>query len=165
MNVTHYRGPTGKPEGIVVDMDGTLVDTSSIRHLIPRLSGPDDVYTSSDFDAFHAEADKCPALWDTVDSTLSWYGTGRDIIIVTARSEKYKVQTERWLKSYYIPYDGFLFMRKEGDMRSDYQVKKDILHALQETWDIVYALDDNPSIIELWRENGIKCTQIPGWVD
>jgi phosphoglycolate phosphatase-like HAD superfamily hydrolase len=165
MNIFHHWSADGKPEAIIFDMDGTLVDTSSIRHLIPKLTGPEDTYKSSDFDAFHAEADKCPALWDNVDSAVNWYGTGRDIIIVTARSEKYRARTESWLHAHYVPYDGLLFMRHEGDMRSDYLVKKDILKALQETWEIVYAVDDNPSIIELWRENGIRTHMVPGWED
>jgi uncharacterized HAD superfamily protein len=127
------------------------------------LSGPEDTYNSTDFDEFHEAASNCPAIWSTVDSTLNWYSTGRDIIVVTARSSKYRRVTENWLKERYIPYDGFLYMRKEGDIRSDYYVKKDILAELTQHWDIVYAIDDNPSIIDLWRENGIRSLLVPGW--
>ena len=49
-------------------------------------------------------------------------------------------------------------MRQNDDHREDYEVKKDILEYINVYWDIKHAVDDNPSIIKLWEENGIATT-------
>jgi hypothetical protein len=85
-----------------------------------------------------------------------------DIIIVTARKEKYRGLTSRWLKNNDVPHDA-LFMRQDEDHREDYEVKKDILEHISEYWEIKHAVDDNPSIIKLWEENGIPTTKIGTW--
>jgi hypothetical protein len=54
-------------------------------------------------------------------------------------------------------------MRGRWDERVDKEVKSDILDELLETYDIIHAYDDNPSIIELWAERGIPYTVVPGW--
>jgi hypothetical protein len=54
-------------------------------------------------------------------------------------------------------------MRKDDDHREDYEVKKDILDHINEYWEVQHAVDDNPSIIKLWEENGISTTKIGTW--
>jgi hypothetical protein len=89
---------------------------------------------------------------------------GHDVLIVTARSAKYRNQTAMWLAINDVPSTA-LFMRGNKDQRKDYLVKKDILAKINKTWEVVHAVDDNPEVIALWKENGIPTTIIPGFFD
>lgn len=137
-------------------MDGTLVDVSSIRHLV---EGPD-----KNFDAFHKESVSCPSVGWVLESAKEAKKLGFTVIQVTARQEKYRPHTSWWLADWEVPSDG-LYMRATGDFRPDYIVKSEIVDRLLKTYDIVKAFDDNPAVIELWREYGIPCVVVPGWQD
>lgn len=85
-----------------------------------------------------------------------------EIIVVTARQEKYRSVTEAWLEKYAVPYHQLL-MRQTGDLRPDYEVKHDILETVLEKYDVIHVYDDNPSTYRLWLERGIPTTIVPGW--
>ena len=61
-----------------------------------------------------------------------------------------------------VPSD-MLMMRGDEDHRKDYLVKKDRLYTIRQAYNVIHAWDDNPSIIELWKEEGIPCTVVEGW--
>ncbi len=150
---------------VIVDMDGTLVDVSSIRHYVREAINDDGSYKGKNFDAFHKASIVCPAIWSTLDAVqYYWSVERRDILIVTARSRTYDKTTRDWLHKYAVPYNK-LFMREVGDQRADRDVKADILAEIQKTWTVVHAIDDNPNVISLWKENGIDTTVVPGWCD
>jgi hypothetical protein len=67
-----------------------------------------------------------------------------------------------WLALNGVP-SSAMFMRANGDHRADVLVKADILEAISHTWDVVHAVDDNPSIIALWQSKGIPVTVVEGW--
>lgn len=150
---------------VIFDVDGTLVDVSSVRHHVLTGLRPDGTYnTQKDFDAFHREAVNCPPHKWVVDALNDWRAMGIDILIVTARSEKYSRQLDWWLAENNIECDA-VRMRTNQDFRKDYLVKKDILAELERKWEVLHAYDDNPAVIRLWEENGIPTTIVPGWVE
>lgn len=144
------------PKTIIFDMDGTLVDVSSIRHHVEGGS------TRKNFDAFHRESVNCPPIPWVLEHALMAKADGFKVIQVTARSEKYRSSTSWWIADHKVPSDG-LYMRADGDYRPDYEVKRDILDRLLLRYDVRKAFDDNPSIIRLWAELGIPCVVVPGW--
>lgn len=151
-----------KPAAVIFDMDGTLCNVASIRHLIK--GGPVNDYRK-DFDAFHREAIDCPPItW--VQSRACFYGNtlGMPVLIVTARSARYRNSTAFWLAMHRIPSDA-MWMRADGDYRPDVEVKREILAKIRKSFNPVHAYDDNPSIVALWRSEGIPCTVVPGWDD
>jgi len=157
----------GLKKAVIVDVDGTLVNVSSIRHHVRKALKPDGTYTKKNFDAFHKESIDCPAIWSTLDKVHSFWSMERcDILIVTARGEPYRKTTEKWLEKYAVPCTE-LFMRKEKDYRADVDVKRDIYKEIQDRnrWKVVYAIDDNPSIVRLWQDLGIYVFVVPGWED
>lgn len=157
--------PTSKKrQAVIVDMDGTLVDVSSIRHYVRESLQPDGSYSKRNFDDFHKASLFCPAIWKTVDLVMYYWERKLDILIVTARSDQYNQTTKDWLHKYAIPYNA-MFMRKTGDYRPDVEVKRDILEEITETWNVVGAIDDNPSVVALWEEHRIPVTLVPGWED
>lgn len=144
----------------IFDVDGTLVNVDPVLHHILNKDRSSESF-KKDFDAFHKASLNCDPNKDVVD--MVWQVCDNlDVIIVTARKEKYRALTARWLKNNNVPHDA-LFMRQDDDHREDYEVKKDILVHIQEYWDIKHAVDDHPGIIKLWEENGISTTKIGNW--
>lgn len=143
-----------KQEAVIVDCDGTLVDTSSIVHLV--LQRP------KKYDHFHYASVFCPPHeWVVEEVRRHWYA-GRRIIIVSARKEKWRDLTTHWLQDQRVPWDE-MHLRGNLDDRKDVEVKRDIYNELAERYDIMEAFDDNPAIIALWNEVGVPVTVVPGW--
>jgi len=144
----------------IFDVDGTLVNVDPILDILLNQDRASDSFKRN-YDAFHKESINCEPHKDVVD--MVWEAQEDfDVIIVTARKEKYRALTARWLKNNEVPHDA-LFMRQDDDHREDYEIKKDILEHINAYWDIKHAVDDNPSIIRLWEENGISTTKIGTW--
>lgn len=150
-----------KPKAVIFDMDGTLADVSAFRHYVQ--GGPENYY-KKDFDAFHRETVVAPAHATVVAHAQVSHLLGNKNIIVTARGSNYRHQTAMWLALNRVPSDA-MYMRRQGDYRPDYEVKKDIYARLSRSFHVIHAVDDNPRIIALWEELGIPTTVVPGWED
>lgn len=87
---------------------------------------------------------------------------GLTVLIVTARSQKWRNHTAMWLALNDVPSDA-MFMRKNGDNRKDVLVKRDMLDSISKRFDVVMAVDDNPNVLALWQDNGITTVEVPGW--
>lgn len=148
--------PTKKP-AVIFDMDGTLCDVTSIRHhVLDR--------RRRNYKAFHYLSLFCPPFEWVRDLSQKYHDDGVTVLVVTARQAEWRALTESWLLQHDVPYQS-VHMRKQHDIRKDKIVKGEILDHLLVTYDIKHAFDDNPSIIELWRERGIPHTVVPGWAE
>ena len=145
-----------KRTAYIFDVDGTLANVNEFRHHVTN--------GNRNFDAFHSESIDAPAHDHVVRMVWTALNQGHEVLVVTARMEKWRKQTSMWLAINDIPSHA-LFMRGNDDHRKDYLVKKDILDRIQKSWTVVHAVDDNPAVIQLWEENGIPTTIIEGWVD
>jgi FMN phosphatase YigB (HAD superfamily) len=147
-----------KPKAVIVDVDGTLVDVSGVRHYVMG-----DRY-KKDFQHFHAGAALCPPIESTLERVRWHEGQGTIILIVTARMRMWEFQTRRWLRKWDVPFHR-LHMRANFDERRDVEVKREILAEIRENFDVIEAIDDNPSVIALWQGEGIPTIVVPGWVE
>jgi len=146
---------------IIVDVDGTLVDVSGIRHYVKLANGRE----YKDFESFHKAAAFMPAIEETKKILHAFdFMLDVDIFVVTARQAKWERETRAWLRNNGVRYDA-LCMRATGDRRPDVEVKRDILSRIRETHRPLFAIDDNPSIIALWQSERIPTYVIPGWED
>lgn len=144
-----------KPKARIFDIDGTLCDVRTIRHHV--MGG------RRNFDAFHLESVNCPPHLHVVEAVRQSETEGVAPLIVTARQNKYRSVTSFWLAMHDIPSQE-LFMRPTGDMRPDFEVKQDILDRILNSWDVIEAWDDNPSVItNVWEKNNIPYVLVPGW--
>lgn len=141
---------------VIVDVDGTLVDVSSVRH---HVAGPG----KRDFDAFHHGSADCPPIAQTLRWVEEMHDNGHHILVVTARMEKWRGLTLSWLARHLTRPHTELVMRRDGDYRPDYEVKREIHAELEDRYHIRAAIDDNPNVLKLWNELGIPCTVVPGW--
>lgn len=143
-----------KPTAHIYDVDGTLANVDPYIHLV---RGPNKAY-----DAFHEASINALPNVEVVEMLNNTVSDGHAVIIVTSRKEKWRGLTSMWLAKNNIRCHA-LFMRPDDDHRPDYEVKKDILGKINKHWNVVYAVDDNPSVIKLWEENNIPTTKIGTW--
>jgi FMN phosphatase YigB (HAD superfamily) len=144
-------------KAVIFDVDGTLADVSAIRHFVLKDDG------RKDFHKFHAASIDCPPHDHVVRMLREFKREGYTILVVTARKNMWFYHTLIWMDENAIPHD-YLFMRADDDQRPDFEVKKDILNEIRRRGFVVeHAVDDNPSVIRLWEEEGIPHTIVPGW--
>jgi thiamine monophosphate synthase len=85
---------------------------------------------------------------------------GEKIVIVSGRDAVCRTETAEWLRDNGIEYDD-LFMRDEGDMRSDDIVKAEILERdILQKYGVKMVIDDRPRVCHMWRAVGIKVIQV-----
>lgn len=172
---------------VIVDMDGTLSDSSQRQKYISgkclecegksggyvvqeNLDGGLGVYkcptcegrkVKKDWGAFfrNASEDKPRASVETLVRIYAAHEHKYKVIIVSGRPiDQCGILTEDWLERHKIPYS-HLFMRQGYDKRADTVIKKEILDKLPKD-KVVLAIDDRPSIIRMWRENGIRVLDV-----
>jgi hypothetical protein len=132
---------------ILVDMDGTLADaTRRERQYLLR--------AKKDWPGFFRGMENDPPIREILDHVLKLQQT-HDVVILTGRPEKYKPQTEQWLKKHKVDYQKVL-MRRTGDTRPDFVAKPALLDELKGR-KIVLALDDREPVCDAYRERGIRC--------
>jgi phosphoglycolate phosphatase-like HAD superfamily hydrolase len=147
-------------DAIIFDVDGTLADVS------PYLYHIRNIYNSTnfkkDYDKFHEESICALPNQEVVEMVSKAFFDQKHVIIVTSRNEHWRGVTSYWLAKHDIGHHA-LYMRKDGDFRPDYEVKKDILLKIKKHWRVIHAVDDNPAVLKLWYEYGIPTTKIGDW--
>ncbi len=135
----------------IFDIDGTLADCT---HRLHHVQGK-----KRDYDSFYADMSKDAPIKATIDLTHALGSPETDILIVSGRPSNYMYETIKWLNSNGVLYNR-TFFRQAGDFRADHIVKKEILdHILKEGYNILAVFDDRPSVVKMWRENGLTCLQ------
>lgn len=143
-----------KPTACIYDVDGTLANVDPYIHLV---RGHD-----KDYDAFHEASLGALPNFGVMSMLNDTVADGHHVLIVTSRMEKWRGLTSLWLADNKITSHA-LFMRPNGDFRTDYEVKKDILDKINSHWNVLHAVDDNPNVIRLWEDNKIPTTKIGTW--
>lgn len=134
---------------VIVDMDGTLADVS---HRLHHLHGP-----KKSWKRFFAGMDEDPPSQIVVNWVKN-LSPEYEVVIVTGRPENYRANTEEWLKRHDIQYSDII-MRRSGDRRPDYVVKKELLDKVGKDR-IAFVIDDRPSVCEMWRNCGLRVFQV-----
>jgi predicted kinase len=135
----------------VFDLDGTLALINHRRHFI---QGPEKNHR-----AFYAACVDDLPNWPVIHALLAHLDAGHKVEIWSGRSAEVKTQTLAWLYAHNIPPELLTRMRPEGHYIKD--------HVLKEQWlqecgddkpDAIY--DDRPTVVEMWRRNGVPCFQV-----
>jgi hypothetical protein len=142
---------------VIVDVDGTIADCSSRADKFLALS------EKPDWDGFYSDiaTDKpIEPVLDLVDLLFERYWP----IFLTGRSEKYRPQTEAWLKRYLgdsVLERAPLYMRAADDHRPDEVVKAEIFLGLDFKKDeVAFVLEDRDRVVKMWRGLGVQCLQV-----
>jgi hypothetical protein len=87
---------------------------------------------------------------------------GDTVMFVSARNNSERDVTISQIQDWIGIDSPILFMRPDGDYRSDDVFKKDVLDVLRDTIggdpDVVY--DDRNRVVDMWRANGVNCVQV-----
>lgn len=136
------------PDCIICDIDGTLAELGD----------------RSPYDTAKCESDKLN--W-AVYIILYKFCYDKDnpytIILMSGREEKFRPETERWLKYHNVPYHR-LFMRATGDNRRDSVVKHELFeNHVRNVYNPIFVLDDRFQVqLECWKPLGLwvfNCNQ------
>lgn len=136
---------------VIVDMDGTLCDVSTVLHLQVEPDG---------FTAFHEGCAQCPPHLRVVEWCIDHHSRGHEIVVVTGRDEWTRGLTLTWLSEHLPVPIGGLHMRPDGDCRSNTDIKRAIHSSLAAEYDIRAAIDDDAEIVELWLAVGIPVAMV-----
>ena len=134
--------PSGKSrEAFIFDIDGTLA------HMAGR--------SPYDYSQVHT---------DTADEAVARVLNALEekyfVVIVSGRDSGCRSETEKWLSDNFINHDG-LYMRADGDKRPDTIIKYEILrNEIAPRYDVVGVFDDRNSVVEMWRNIGLKCFHV-----
>ena len=139
----------------VFDVDGTLMDINHRRHYV---SGEKKDWKSF-FDYMQ---------FDTINDHVfhlahALYNDGYDIVVVSGRNERHREITEQQLAFGKLEYRT-LIMRPDDNYEPDHVFKKEILDKMREAGiDPQFAVDDRPTVVRMWRDNGVPVFDVGGW--
>ena len=155
---------------IICDLDGTLCDiTHRLIHVKPKTKKDWDAF----FDGILDDVINEPVLRVLQEMTLgncgcSYGSNHREIIFCSGRPERCRADTVEWLhraeEDLFDPDPELenykLYMRKDGDYRSDDVVKEEILNEHIPKDRVLFVLDDRQQVVDMWRRNGLTCFQV-----
>ena len=132
----------GMPTAVICDLDGTLC-----LHV----------------DRGPYEEEKCETdeINPAVKAVLyAMKVTGHQLIFLSGRKDKVRVQTQNWLDKH--GWGGYpLLMRRTDDNRNDAIVKQEIFDQnIRGKWNVTFVLDDRDRVVKRWRELGLACFQV-----
>lgn len=141
---------------IIVDVDGTVADCS---HRLHHIKGP-----KKNWGQFWVGMENDKPLHHIIAIVRAMFNSfdgGRvTVIVVTARDEGVREQTEAWLNAHGVKHD-VLLMRAANDFRKDAIVKKEILDNIRaDGYEVLFALEDRDHNVEMFRANGVPCLQV-----
>ena len=144
------RATTRQSEtSVVVDLDHTIADA---YWRDPLLGQWEEYYSSSINDR------PFPFVHDLL--MLLHYTGLYNLVCVTARPERWRTLSMKWMIREHIPMDE-LFMRPDGDHRPSREVKRAIiLERFPDLSKIAFALEDVADVCETYRMMGINVLQV-----
>jgi hypothetical protein len=139
----------------LIDIDGVLADCGHRLHFI---NGPDrgvEPNWAAFFDAMDRDTPIKPAI-SLVNSLCESY----NVVYLTGRPDSHREMTLEWLRKYKLP-AGVLTMRKAGDYRPDYVVKRELYEATIKPLlgEANLVIEDRKQVVDMWRELGVFCLQ------
>lgn len=134
---------------IIVDLDGTLVDSGGERAELAKARRWDEFHQAG----FNANARPAELLL-----VRAWIEAGGYVIVVTGRPEKYRHETVKWLEDHGI-HARYIFMRMDAVMKDDV-FKENVLRHIQKLGIVPeFVLEDRDHVVAMWRRNGLVCFQ------
>ncbi|MBT3235970.1 MAG: hypothetical protein HN353_08465 [Bdellovibrionales bacterium] len=142
---------TGQLPAIIIDLDGTLANITNRLHFLSE--------RPRNWPEFFANIDQDQVNHWCNELNLAMRAKGYSTLLLTGRSEKYRESSTQWLTDQKIEYDK-LYMRKSGDFRDDWLIKKEVyLDQIKPEYQVLFVLEDRASVVKMWREIQVTCLQ------
>lgn len=142
-----YEVPRGGIPAFIVDIDGTVAHK-----------------TGRGIHDYHRVGEDAPdeKVIRLVHQLMLLDDGYAEIIFLSGRPDSCEEDTRAWLDRH-VGYDYKLFMRKHGDYRQDFIVKRELFDAhIRDTYDVIAVLDDREQVVGLWRHMGLLCLDVAG---
>lgn len=137
------------PDCFIVDLDDTLANAKHRHHFLE--SNP------KDWEGYHSASIHDPVHEYVAVIFRNLRSSGLTPVICTGRPNTHRAWTNEWLERKDLLPD-LLFMRTPGDHRPDSEVKLDMLYEIKRSGcKPVLAIEDRPSVVRMWRMNGVPC--------
>jgi phosphoglycolate phosphatase-like HAD superfamily hydrolase len=136
-------------EIVIFDIDGTLADVSERIHHVRN--------KPKNWKAFFQGMAQDKAIHSMVRLCNVLYASGIQIILCSGRSEEHRDETVKWLAEKGVNYHDLL-LRRDNDRRSDTEIKRELLAALDKS-KILFVVEDRSRVVEMWRSEGLVCLQ------
>jgi beta-phosphoglucomutase-like phosphatase (HAD superfamily) len=146
------------PEAVIFSFSGTLVDTSSISHLVAGHHPACDAPAS---DRFQLETMTCPPVRQIAQLLKLERSIGRTVLLVSADRDHYRPHLQTWLDLNGLSVNA-IHLRRVSDHRPDALTKAEIVAGLQERYSIVHAYDDRADVARAYQRLGIDTTLTGG---
>lgn len=140
---------------VVVDLDGTLCDTSHRQHLAQAREW-------DQFNSLCCHDKPVKPIADLVGALAKSYS----VLLLTARDETYEKMTYDWLIKHRIFSFDALLMRRKGDYRPDFEVKIEALEAMfgqdkeAVLKSVAFCIEDRNKVVEAMRNYGLTVLQV-----
>ena len=138
---------------VIFDVDGTLFNIEHRRHFVSN--------GNNDWDSFldPAQMEKDTPNWPVVEIARK-IQQDVELVVVSARNERHREVTQKQLEACGL-HPAHLFLRPDGDFRSDKEFKQEVLDSLRNNgWEPNLVFDDRNQVVEMWRANGVPCFQV-----
>jgi beta-phosphoglucomutase-like phosphatase (HAD superfamily) len=142
-----------KPKAVLFDFDGTFCNVQPNLHLLDH----SDPHLTNFHEATHT-ADENEKVFGLLQDTQA---AGLTPLLVSVRGEMWRGVTTDWLSVRDFVPEHF-HMRRDDDTRPHAEVKREIIRALKEEFDIIAGVDDDPKNIVMFEEEGIRSIFVPG---
>ena len=142
---------------VIVDIDGTVLDNSHRQHFI--------MCKPKDWKSYEAGIHEDTPHYDIIYILEALKAAGSKLVLCTGRKESERNSTINCFRAHYI--DNLfekMYMRADGDYRPDFIVKKELLECIRsDGYNPTIVFEDRSSVVEMWREEGLRCLQVqPG---
>lgn len=140
------KDDTKKKDAIIVDIDGTI----ALMGKGPKARKP------YDWDRVQEDTQNEPIVSIVRGMNLM----GKRIILLTGRDEKARAGTVAWLEKYNIPWAD-LHMKQAGSYeKSTISKHRSYIQDILPHYNVLFALEDEDSVVSMWRSIGVTCLQV-----
>lgn len=144
-----------KKTAIIVDIDGTV---ANIEHRIKYWEKKPRDYVKF-YEDLESDKPINEIIW-LVRSVCAAHIPDVTVIYVTGRHEGVRRRTESWLKKHGLP-AGPLYMRDDNDYDPDHAWKRACYFGMiRPHYDVKFVLEDRQSVVDMWRDMGLRCLQV-----
>jgi FMN phosphatase YigB (HAD superfamily) len=133
---------------VIVDIDGVLANNDHAIHLM----------NAGDWEAFHAEIPNFPVYEGWARIVDRMYNGGAFIWAMTARQERYRKATEKWLKDHNI-WHHELVMRAEHEEYVGWK-SREVRQIIAEGYEVELMIDDSQEILESVKDLGFPTVYV-----
>jgi HAD superfamily, subfamily IIIB (Acid phosphatase) len=144
-----------KQAAVIFDIDGTLADSSHRFGMIADWS----TATNEQIEEYAALYVNDEPIAPVVELARSMNTMGYHCVMLTSRDITQYERTKQWLKDYGIPCHALYVRQSIDDRRPNPTYKEEQLAIIREKYRVVFAVDDEKRVADMYRLNGVMCLQ------